>query len=133
MPSGLCAGWAIRSRAIIKNWGLTRNWNPVFLPSVAQMQSVMLRTDFAGFQFELERVHAGVHNSVGGQMGQSNSPADPLFRLHHSNIDRVWAQWQATPNNANPTNTNETLKPSPIIKGKVQDYLNIGALNYSYA
>jgi hypothetical protein len=40
---------------------------------------------------------------------------------------------QATPNNANPTNTSETLKPSPIIKGKVQDYLNIGALNYSYA
>ena len=122
----------LNTPSFITNWGLIRQWNRVFLPSAMQLQSVMLRTEFVGFQFELERLHGGVHNAVGGQMAQTNSPADPLFWLHHSNIDRVWAKWQATPNGANPTNLTETLKPSPIIKGKVQDYLSINALNYSY-
>ncbi len=128
----------LNTTTFISNWGLTRHWNPSYLPSAAQMTSVMQRTDFDGFQFELEKAHGGVHVAVGGtgptagQMSLSNSPADPLFWLHHSNIDRVWAKWQATPNNANPTNPNESLKPSPIIKGKVQAYLSINALNYSY-
>ena len=104
----------------------------MFLPSAMQFQSVMLRTDFAGFQSELEGAHNNVHNAVGGQMAQANSPADPLFWLHHSNMDRIWSAWQATPNGANPGNLNETLKPSPIIQGKVQAYLSINALGYSY-
>ena len=122
----------LNTTAFRTSWGLIRNWNPVFLPSAMQFQSVMLRTDFAGFQFELERVHGGVHNAVGGQMAQTNSPADPLFWLHHANIDRIWSAWQATPNGANPGNLNETLKPSPIIQGKVQAHLNINTLGYSY-
>ena len=122
----------LNTPAFKTSWGLIRNWNPAFLPSAMQFQSVMLRTDFAGFQRELESVHSGVHNAVGGQMAQTNSPADPLFWLHHSNIDRIWSAWQATPNAANPGNLNETLKPSPIIQGKVQAYLSINTLNYSY-
>lgn len=23
-----------------------------------------------------------------------NSPADPLFWLHHAQVDRIWSQWQ---------------------------------------
>ncbi|KAH8895481.1 Di-copper centre-containing protein [Thozetella sp. PMI_491] len=44
------------------------------------------------------RVHAGGHLSVGGQVGEMtntySSPGDPVFFLHHSNIDRLWASWQ---------------------------------------
>jgi hypothetical protein len=32
---------------------------------------------------------------VGGEMMFSTSPNDPVFFLHHCNIDRLWAEWQA--------------------------------------
>jgi len=66
-------------------------------------------------------------------MAGTNSPADPVFWLHHANIDRLWAEWQKTHRGQNPANLNETLKPSPIVQGKVSKYLNITSLGYTYA
>jgi len=53
------------------------------------------------------KLHNAVHAWVGGIAGfvadgrpvfgtmvTSTSPNDPVFFLHHANIDRVWAQWQ---------------------------------------
>ncbi len=42
--------------------------------------------------------HNGPHTWVGGNMLPSTSPNDPVFYLHHSNIDKVWALWQQRPN-----------------------------------
>ncbi|KAK1833753.1 hypothetical protein QBC39DRAFT_380303 [Podospora conica] len=48
-----------------------------------------------GPSFEMSGVHGGGHYSVGGQMGDLYaSPSDPLFYLHHANLDRVWWSWQ---------------------------------------
>ena len=41
------------------------------------------------------RMHNRVHTWVGGDMQPGTSPNDPVFFLHHCNIDRIWAQWQA--------------------------------------
>jgi tyrosinase len=38
--------------------------------------------------------HAAVHNFLGGTMPGMMSPNDPLFYLHHANVDRIWALWQ---------------------------------------
>lgn len=39
--------------------------------------------------------HNGVHNSIGGIMANPfDSPTDPIFWLHHCNIDRIWSMWQ---------------------------------------
>jgi tyrosinase len=39
--------------------------------------------------------HNGVHSAVGGDMLGRCSPEDPLFWVHHCNIDRLWTSWQA--------------------------------------
>jgi tyrosinase len=40
--------------------------------------------------------HGAVHVNVGNQRGMGRVPwaaNDPIFWLHHSNIDRIWASW----------------------------------------
>ncbi|CAK4025475.1 Tyrosinase orsC [Lecanosticta acicola] len=41
-------------------------------------------------------VHGGGHYTLGGDPGRDVyvSPGDPMFFLHHGNIDRVWWIWQ---------------------------------------
>lgn len=46
-------------------------------------------------------IHNPVHGWVGGQAGLMShvySPGDPVFFLHHCNIDRIWANWQRVHN-----------------------------------
>jgi tyrosinase len=48
--------------------------------------------------FLSKSIHAGGHWAIGESFGQITdlfiSPSDPLFFLHHSNIDRVFWSWQ---------------------------------------
>ena len=37
--------------------------------------------------------HNNVHGTIGGDMSDYWSPRDPIFWLHHANIDRLWALW----------------------------------------
>jgi tyrosinase len=37
--------------------------------------------------------HNPVHNIIGNVMVTMSSPADPIFFLHHANIDRLWHAW----------------------------------------
>ena len=47
------------------------------------------------FETTLESLpHNPVHNLIGGSMSSVTvSPRDPLFWVHHGNIDRLWAAW----------------------------------------
>jgi hypothetical protein len=59
-------------------------------------QAAMTAATFVSFQNQLNGVHGGVHVRVGGDMGSVPSAGyDPIFYLHHANIDRLWAAWQA--------------------------------------
>ena len=52
---------------------------------------------------ELEGIpHNTVHGFIGGNMGTFMSPLDPIFWLHHCNVDRLWMEWNQ--NNQNPNN-----------------------------
>jgi tyrosinase len=42
----------------------------------------------------IPRMHNRVHAYVGGSMGPPTSPNDPVFFLHHSFVDKQWADWQ---------------------------------------
>jgi tyrosinase len=50
---------------------------------------------FGGVNGRLENVpHNVIHDDVGGLMSDPNTAAlDPIFWLHHSNIDRLWEVW----------------------------------------
>jgi tyrosinase len=52
------------------------------------------------FETALETLpHNPVHNLIGGSMSVVTvSPKDPIFWLHHANVDRLWAAWCAAGN-----------------------------------
>jgi tyrosinase len=60
----------------------------------------MLLPTFGHFELvtDTQTFHPGGHWAVGGLYGTMTdtycSPADPIFYLHHSNIDRTWWSWQ---------------------------------------
>ncbi|TFK26542.1 Di-copper centre-containing protein [Coprinopsis marcescibilis] len=56
-------------------------------------------------------LHQAGHLMVGGAMANYyTSNADPLFYLHHANVDRLWWLWQQ----ANATRLNEISGPSDV-------------------
>lgn len=40
-------------------------------------------------------LHNLVHVWVSGDMGPAHSPNDPIFFLHHCNVDRIWESWMS--------------------------------------
>ncbi len=60
------------------------------------------RNQGEGFVPSGPQQHNRVHVWVGGQMSQvPQAPNDPVFFLHHCNVDRIWARWQlCSPNPA---------------------------------
>ncbi|KAJ3158144.1 hypothetical protein HDU86_003096 [Geranomyces michiganensis] len=70
---------------------------PTLINSVAQ-QALMQnsRSSYASFRNNFEsQPHNAVHTSLGGDMFiVTISPNDPLFYLHHANVDRMWSIWQ---------------------------------------
>lgn len=62
---------------------------------------------FDNFSDTLENgLHGTVHVDVGGRGGDmsgfNTAGLDPIFWLHHCNIDRLWSRWLDRPGNANP-------------------------------
>jgi tyrosinase len=85
-----------------------------------------------------------LHNRVHAWVGQTMqrvlvSPNDPVFFLHHCNVDRLWAQWQAQnpsqeylPTSGGPPrhNLDDQMYPWDVTPASV---LNIADLGYDYA
>jgi Common central domain of tyrosinase len=77
-------------------WDYTRAPSPEGdLPTVAWIADTVDSEDFTWFRRIEGAHHGGVHSWVGGTMADpGQSPGDPLFFLHHANVDRLWAIWQ---------------------------------------
>ena len=57
------------------------------------------QTDFCEFEIHFEVLHNTIHSWIGGSQKYSMSSLDyaaydPVFFLHHSTVDRLWAIWQ---------------------------------------
>jgi hypothetical protein len=127
----------LNKRPDLQRWGVTRDWDPDFLPVASDLAAAMSRMKFTPFQRALETIHGAVHIAVGGvdglgTMAGASSPADPLFWLHHANVDRLWAEWEQTSATTRPPNPNEVLEPPPIIRGKVSASYPTNRLGYGY-
>ena len=78
----------------------------------------------------LENVpHGAVHGGVGGLSGWMSSfefaGQDPIFWLHHANIDRLWEVWMHQGSRTNPPETAWTSQQFPFGAGTHQTVLDI--------
>ncbi|KAI0903446.1 hypothetical protein F4823DRAFT_635753 [Ustulina deusta] len=77
----------------------TRNLNDAALQLFNNADLVgrlLAAENITAFQDQLNAIHRGGHIAVGGPlMDFFVSPLDPAFFLHHGQIDRLWAMWQA--------------------------------------
>jgi tyrosinase len=107
------------------------------LPAAWEVEALVRNPalDYTTFTSVLEGFHNDVHGWVGGAMGLlSVAPADPLFWMHHAQVDRLWSIWQGVGGNA---------RKRPSLRGRdaildpwtdrAADMQSIDALNYAYA
>lgn len=131
--------------------------------SINTLLAALSATDFLGFSSPVAQQHSQsvgaqilegqphnhVHNNIGGFMQDNLSPVDPLFFMHHSNIDRIWDVWTRKQQQANlpfiPTDPVELAnwkkepflfyinsQGQPVSKNTSGDYIAIGDFNYDY-
>jgi tyrosinase len=70
------------------------------------------RNSLEGFQPK-RQLHNLVHRWVGGSMAPTTSPNDPIFFLHHCNVDRLWALWQIRRGPKKPAYLPDPLQTGP--------------------
>ncbi len=72
-------------------------------PTDTGINTVLGLPDFELFRPALESPpHDIIHGRMGRHMAAMTSPNDPIFFLHHAQVDRLWARWQQThPGSAN--------------------------------
>ncbi|KAH0609722.1 uncharacterized protein H6S33_012268 [Morchella sextelata] len=89
---------------------LTRDFSPWIATTFLSAQLVkdtLDQTTFGWFDVKAQgkiqnvytyRYHGGGHLAIGGELGTLadvwSSAGDPLFYLHHTNMDRLWWEWQ---------------------------------------
>ncbi len=92
--------------------------------------------------------HNLVHNSVGGLMSLWLSPADPIFFMHHANIDRLWDVWsrkqKANGLSEQPESSDKSAyesqeflffhdaKGNPVTLTEAKNYASMTAFDYEY-
>ncbi len=101
----------------------------------SNVPSIMSQSAFATFTSQLEGiVHNSIHVWVGGSMSSvPTAPADPLFWMHHANIDRLWWVWQnssaGTGQNPSLSGSAAIMDPWPTTEAQTRD---ITAMGYTY-
>jgi tyrosinase len=113
-------------------------------PSPAMSQSSYLPNGaVSGFDQTLDlglhgNVHVFVGNSAAGMGSIPWAAGDPVFWVHHCNIDRIWTSWNAA-GHANPTTSAWSNKEFVFadvdgkeVKAVVREYTNTKKCDYSY-
>ena len=155
-------GFSLRSTpGIIRRMGRDPQSAVTTLPNEAQLADTLSYTTYDvapynsitnSFRGRMEgwtsgpRMHNQVHRYIGGDMTAGTSPNDPTFWLHHSNVDRLWWQWQNTSTPRRPylpgadgpvgiraTDAMQGLLRADWTPNTVQDIGDFARLGYRYA
>jgi tyrosinase len=99
---------------------------------VAPVRNAQRDTNYLDYTADLENPHNGLHGWVSGTMGYVAWAAfDPLFWVHHANVERLFCEWQ---------DTNPSVQPPPDVASAplapfnvtVADIWNYVKLGYGY-
>lgn len=112
---------------------VTRNIGAfALLPNASDVAAAMASGTFNTFAPALEGIHDSGHVWVGGSMGSVlSAPCDPVFWMHHCEIDRIWAEWQMANPGQNPTLAGTSAIMDPWTETEI-DTRDITALGYGY-
>ena len=95
---------------------------------VSSVPSAKAQNNYTNFSSIINGVHGMVHGWVGGTMSSPHtSPADPIFWLHHANLDRLWWKWynSAAGNHQNPVIAGP-LAPWTYNEPDTRNIINLG-------
>ncbi|HET9213713.1 MAG TPA: tyrosinase family protein [Gaiellaceae bacterium] len=103
------------------------------LPNAAAVAAAMANGTFNSFGGALEGIHDSGHVWVDGSMGGfATAPCDPVFWMHHAEIDRIWAEWQEANPGQNPPLAGAAATMDPWTETEA-DTRDIEAMGYAYA
>jgi tyrosinase len=130
----------IGTRGLAKGQGLQDDPNAGQDFTQDAIDAIQRESRFRIFTRQLEtQPHNNGHvisGSPNGHMIDGVSPLDPIFWLHHCNIDRIWAEWQTAGNTTPPLNldynnqfVNGTGQPVTASSASALDF---AALGYTY-
>ena len=87
-------------------------------------------------------IHGRIHVLTGNSSNMGsipNSARDPLFWVHHAQIDRLWASWNANYGGLNPTTGTWLNAPftfsdrfGQAVTGRLKDFFSTATLGYGY-
>ncbi len=99
----------------------------------SNVPTIMGYSNWSPFSSSINGVHGSVHVWVGGLMSDpSTAAADPIFWMHHCNLDRLWWQWHLAHSSINPPLSGASAVMNPWSYTE-PDTRNINTLGYSYA
>ena len=102
------------------------------LPNAAAVTAAMANGTFNTFAPAVEGVHNSGHVWVGGTMGSiTTAPCDPVFWMHHAEIDRIWFEWQAANPGQNPSLAGAAATMDPWSETE-PDTRDVTALGFTY-
>jgi len=127
--------------------------NPLYVPRVnTNVRAALTLAPFAPTVLNFQRgtnnafetscedaPHNPVHDLIGGVMTTMESPVDPIFWLHHANVDRLWVAWVSAgggrkmPATTNVYWTGSHSYTATLTQSRLSTYSTRSSLGYRYA
>jgi tyrosinase len=93
---------------------------------------IMAEENFETFALRIEHnAHHFVSESIQGEFSKFTGPYDPVFFLHHTNLDRLWWHWQMKDPKTRLQAYNGKASKNEIRAASLKDTLELGGLRHT--